>query len=162
MRLEKQICNLEQAKKLTALGVTASALFSWIDTTQIEFAAHTTPFICETARISGSINSSNASDKEQIKANTLPAYTVSELGFMLPASFTSFGSMEDNELACIKEANDSWTVKYEYSTVYAGYVPGKATRILTAGRTEADARANMLIELIECGVISADRVNTII
>ena len=124
MKLENQVCSLELAKKLKELGVKQESLFYWGKTLGkfeiIYFPGNLTKSDAEIGRVS--------------------AFTVAELGEMLAKYnknrdfvVTNFDNEEDFEWICQIQRFDS--DDYIGETFYA--------------ETEADARAKMLIYLIE-------------
>jgi hypothetical protein len=120
MRLEDQVCSLELAKRLKVLGVSAPSLFAWSKEGEIENSSfHPQP------------EEKNGYD------NRIAAFTVAELGEMLPDHFDKDHWQYD--LSCWKE-EDGWRIHY-------GRVGMLYHQIEEP--TEADARAKMLIYLIE-------------
>lgn len=130
MKLESQVCNLELSKKLRELGVPQESLFCWIE------EAGKKP------------NVGRLPVKEERYAwfpESYPdlfkwysAFTIAEMGEMLPDAVASYryrtiDEGDKDEWACIKYVEGNHA-KYE--------------RIYLAP-TEADARAKMLIYLLE-------------
>lgn len=124
MELEQQICSLELAKHIKSLGVNQDSFFEWrrFDCQGLYSEWHWGLF------------SENIMPDESV-----PAFTVAELGDMSPTSleYTAFNGSKDGMLhhliAC--SATD------QVAKVHAD--------------TEADARAKMLISLIENGHIES-------
>lgn len=117
MKLEDQVCSLDLAKRLKELGVKQESLFVWCHQADVNdygiFSSHQSEpgwdLICS-------------------------AFTVAELGEMLPLKF-----------ATSREKNGG---QFEYAVVSWGMnLPIKHECKYAA--TEADARAKMLIYLIE-------------
>jgi hypothetical protein len=134
MKLEDQVCSLELAKKLDELGVDkefqkAAAFWYWYKDD------HT-----------GEWDIAWYQSDELIKTNerVYPALSVAELGEMLPKSLHVGIYM--HELTIIRSS--VWRFYYGVDTAGSVY--------FTAGNddTEADARAKMLIYLIENKLIS--------
>ena len=121
MKLENQVCSLENAKKLAELGVKVVGIFSW-----------RSPMAPQMDKPADYVNVQWTGPKP--KRTDIPAYTVAELGEMLPA-FESGPTKEGFWVASDGEAEMS-----EYLTA----------------TTEADARALMLIYLIENGHVKAE------
>jgi hypothetical protein len=115
MKLENQVCSLENAKELAELGVKAESLFTWATATNTDEPAIT---------ISAAI-----CFKEHRIAT---AYTVAELGNMLP---------------------DDWDLPTHRGSDWGFYISDKMWR---QADTEADARALMLIWLIENGHVKTE------
>ncbi len=127
MKIENQVVTIEQAKKLTALGVTAEPLY-WhvIDIDPI------TPM-----DIIQKWQHSNFDQCEKY-----PAFTVAELGVMLPSeTHTQRTGSEDSEY-------DNWE--------WVDDGNGNANGLYN---TEVEARAAMLIYLLENNLTTAEEVN---
>jgi len=120
MNLEQQCCSLELAKRLKELGVKQESIFYW-------------------GTWGGGFVLGDVEDKGEwpdIPDTYFSAFTVSELGEMLPAG--SFG------VSCIRysepDARTVWDAKY--------YEDGEVKQGESSEK-EADARAMLLIYLIE-------------
>lgn len=120
MRLEDQVCSLELAKRLKELGVKQESAFVWL---QVFNPAGW--ILCESNRPCVNL-------EEDFRA-----YTVAELGEMLPDGFVSgkHGVEDLDEKFVCKNPKD-FAADYQYSNC------------------EADARAKMLIHLIEKGIVT--------
>ncbi len=116
--LSQQVCSLELAKKLAAVGVPQDSFFVWY--------GGTTPATLWTR---DRFEEKRWNHPEQ----TYAAFTVAELGEMLP--YTAFGAYF-NEF----KGKDDWSMAY-----------GREKTIVAD--TEADARASLLIYLIESHLI---------
>ena len=116
MKLENQVCSLELAKKLKELGGKQESLFYW--------------------HLDGDDEWELVMEKDvfpQVLDFCYPAFTVAELGEMLPEEIHTF-KLSD-EFCCESNQPD--------------YFPkGKSNLFFTAD-TEANARAKMLIYLLE-------------
>jgi len=135
MKLEQQVCSLELAKKLKELGVIQESIFLW-----------------ETGAIKPRIKLS-FEDKENLGLMNITrvdtsdfreycsAFTVAELGEMLP------NTIYLNDEGCGLE------ITHHLEVVYRSYSLGKR-RITREASTEADARAKMLIYLLENKLIT--------
>jgi hypothetical protein len=126
MKLKQQVCSLELAKRLKELGVKQEGFFVW--------SGHTATLLRNDAWAERDVYPS----KEGLY---YAAFTVAELGEMLPHSLT-LGS-GTYFLTCEKNP-DLWWLQY----------PGtkKVERQKAPG--EADARALMLIHLLENNLIT--------
>lgn len=127
MNLEQQVCSLDLAKRLKELGVKQESLFVW---TTLEYYAHIPgvqeePTPCVMSRIDAG------------ERNTLSAFTVAELGEMLPASTDT--RRNKGAWFVIRDINEDTHVE--------------------KSNTEADARAKCLIYLLEQGIIKAQSLN---
>lgn len=118
MKLEQQVVSLDLAKRLKELGVKQESYHCWWD------------------GISGwSLRSDHVSKFYNGNLNTLCAFSVAELGEMLPEAIDG----------------NTWHAG-KYSGGY-GIDFGKLVRRLTS-QTEADVRAKMLIHLVEHKLIT--------
>jgi hypothetical protein len=117
MKLEDQLVSLELAKRLKELGVKQDGVFHWVAETH-----HT--------GINQHLNGWSLKTNHGVGRHSMAAFTVAELGVMLPQGCASF--------------RKSATVKYRC-------VPPREMQKLPMqdGETEADARAKMLIYLLE-------------
>lgn len=127
MNIEQQVCSLELAKRLKELGVKQESLFYWFRNIGLRFYP---------------------AQKETIKHFNLKystsAYTVAELGEMLPVKINEY------DLFIKKFCYDN---KVEWSIGYNG------NHILCSCNTdtEANARAKMLIYLLENKLIEESK-----
>ena len=132
MKLEDQVCSLELAKRLKELGVRKDSIFYWLEK----------PF---------RINVKENGEQEMIEWETqlafppysyiasdvkvYSAFSVGELGEMLPLG----------KLAASSKDESGW-----YMQVIA---PIEKWKEMYPCKNEADARAKMLIHLIEQGIV---------
>jgi predicted amino acid racemase len=123
MKLQSQVCTLEQAKKLNELGVKQDSLFYWIDRK-------------DKSRV---VYSGLIEDIE--KLTTYSAFTVAELGVMLPCYYVVYYTVAHGYCVCRKMEN------------------GELQRPLLTGCTQAKAGAAMLIFLLENNLTTAEEVN---
>jgi hypothetical protein len=115
MKLEDQVCSLENSKKLDELGVKVESYFTWL---------------------SDPIRGDRVQMRGLMADSVSPAYTVAELGEMLP-----------DEIAGYRE-NNLWVSECPDSDF-----------LYKESKTEADARALMLIWLIENKHVDAKELN---
>lgn len=130
MDLSKQACTLEQSKKLKALGVRYEASLSvWH-----QFQGYKYMLLLRV---------------EDDKEDTIPGFTLSELGLMLPAMYIS-GYRKDkcSAICCFYE--DAAKPRHI----------GEVSKWEGKGETEAEARAAMLIYLLENNHTTPEEVNT--
>jgi len=120
MKIEQQVVSLELAKKLKELGVKHDALFSW-------YVFHATG---EATLVK---NGGNNQGSDTGKSIMYHAFTVAELGEMLPIRYGSHSRG-------MRKGKDWICADYSVHRVYEE--SGKSD-------TEADARAKMLIYLLE-------------
>jgi hypothetical protein len=126
MTLEEQVTRLELSKRLDELGVKQDSLFYWVDNFRgIELCGK------DNLNIEWSIHPSS-------NHGNWSAFTVAELGEMLPNEKTI--SCWSQKTCCV-EPDKLWSCTY--------YTGSFGNAINEYGKTEADARAKMLINLIE-------------
>lgn len=126
MELQKQVCSLELAKKLKELGVKQESLFYWVKENRLVYKTQT-GFYLE----NGAGFSNDLFNELEIYNATFSAFTVAELGEMLPSAMT----------LTRKTVENSW----RYPSLNGDSLYEK---------TEADARAKMLIYLIKNNFIT--------
>jgi hypothetical protein len=135
MDLRKQVINVEQAKELKELGVYQESIWSWF----CDEERDDTPVLnlSEPLNVVGGVG---------YYTHQYSAFTVAELGELLPRNFPSF--------YC---GNDLWRIgnAFHYATSHDKYkdIPTYKGTIQTfteiVGITEASVRANLLIFLIK-------------
>lgn len=127
MKLEDQVCSLELAKKLKRLGVKQDSLFWWINHKNSPFEDY--HLISDEWAIHAGFE----------RNEKYAAYTVAELGEMLPERYLSGKALCDDGAPwncwCFDEM---WSI--ENYNEYRTY-------------TEVEARAKMLIHLLENNLI---------
>jgi len=152
MKIENQVCTLEQAKRLKELGVQQDAYMSFVW------------FInSERVNLHRTITAKKLTDHAQKKYESAnhnnkvcAAFTVAELGVMLPEDLyipykgnSGKKRKYPQHLHCFKQL--------KYSVNYTG---GESREFLTQhGDTEAEARATMLIHLLKNNLLTAEEVN---
>jgi hypothetical protein len=132
MNLKDQCCTLSQAKRLKELGVTAKSIFSWNGYSYPDYAVGYT---------------------EDLKDDEYNAYTVAELGVMLP-DFLVFDNYRCHFHSYKQEQHKSpalWTCTYGKST-------DREVNDFDS-HIEAQARASLLIHLLERELIPPSEVN---
>jgi len=143
MKLEQQVCSLELAKKLKELGVKQESLFYWQRYTEKKTGIEEWDLALRgkhTRDNAWSCLTGNYHDGRQWishwveKDEEYSAFTVAELGEMLPKGTQSYHTSFD---WCL--TNPKWATSY---------IQPNST-FLTYTDTEANARAKMLIYLIE-------------
>jgi hypothetical protein len=149
MELEKQVCSLELAKKLKELGVKKRGAFTWVLCTESE------EYKLETfsTQFRGAIHNYYAmgyDGSDGVTRNApkgfgemFPAFTVAELGEILPQILKI--SKTSYQLFVSVALDKQWFVVYANEMDYHDNAPIKFMMC----HNEADARAKMLIYLIE-------------
>jgi hypothetical protein len=142
MKLEDQVTSLELSKKLKELGVVQRSVFFW----------HTSPIKPGLQVLSHAINVGDI--HECAMSNEFSAFTVAELGEMLPRELTHVekGYKRDYEITLKFGTNmrECW-----YEDDQGGYCPCNCgdyysqTYFGDEANTEVDARAKMLVYLKE-------------
>jgi len=135
MKLEQQVCTLEQAKRFVELGIAQDGGHLYV---------YVPPFpvfndslkLCSLSEYERQLSQSALSDDARALVGYYPALTVAELGVMLPHS----------HLPKYFKLWDEWSYKEEDGSV-RGY------------SLEAHARAAFLIYLIENNFATAEEVN---
>ena len=118
MKLEDQVCSLELAKRLKELGVAQQqSLYRY---SAYYYKGETLWKLCDRSEVAW--------------IDSVDAFTVAELGEMLPEKYRSFWH----------NPNHRW------------WVCGKESEIGEDASTESDARAKMLIYLIEKGIVTTN------
>lgn len=141
MKLEQQVCNLEISKRLKELGVKQESLFwwsKWNGTKQIsrEYSLW----------MIGQQTTDEANDSTYFcnDENDISAFTVAELGEMLPLkTFTD----EPVSWSTFKQGEGEWicSAVYRFERNHKEWITAS---------TEADARGKMLIYLLENNLIT--------
>lgn len=135
MELEDQCCSLELAKKLKDLGVEQKSIFVW---EYYDDQCHGLKYI-PYAVVPNIYN----------KFKLYAAYTVAELGEMVPTKVRKQGWIE------FKKIRNSATKKYHYLCLYKEYAYHiNEINYNCSAENEADARAKMLIYLLENNLIT--------
>jgi hypothetical protein len=146
MKLEKQVCCLELANRLKELGVKQESLYSHVFRRNQNVDAKAW-FLYSSERIrEGKVWDSKIGELMPIQLlieKEIAAFTVAEVGEMLPEAFLWDGTTQVG-LYCGKYT-EGWHVYYKAAGKRIHYEDG---------RTEADARARMLIYLLEQKLIT--------
>jgi hypothetical protein len=132
MELQQQVCSLDLAKRLKELGVEQESIFWWCGDVSLDFLPQP-------------MTKKEISSYNQVEfcEPGVSAFTVAELGEMLPKR------LHQSNLTITRGV--WWEVCYDEATVdtLGGY------KGLQTADTEADARAKMLIYLIENKLLAA-------
>lgn len=120
MKLQDQVISLELAKNLKELGVKQDSLFYWWKPIDGDWIL---------------VEKKEQDEGYQMEGRAFSAFTVAELGEMLPCDFVS-GKDISEKFCCWSESN---TIVLDF---------------IEFAKTEANARAKMLIYLINNNLIS--------
>jgi hypothetical protein len=132
MKLELQVCTLEQAQRLYDLGIEQTGnAFNWIFDSGMKWKLFPDGYY----------------NLEEEGIEVFAAYTVAELGVMLPYGYVTVIDEHINGDRCFT----NWH--------YEGDDLEIATGAKDAFGTEAEARAALLIHLLETGKTTAEEVN---
>jgi hypothetical protein len=143
MSLESQVCSLELAKKLKELGVKQESIFYWVNGFLIYKRGHSDEYISNDMEMS-SPGCGCCASSVKIK-EYYSAFTVAELGEMLPITINISDSIFD------------LTIKKEYGWWCIYYLNGKEGLYHGENETEANARAETYIHLIENKLIEVQK-----
>lgn len=145
MKLEEQVCSLELSKKLKELGVKQESIWYWVAVNnkvqRVERVVDENKFV--------EVMTKHEAELDKISYPKIDfeilcsAFTVAELGGMLPINISI------NTYHCFLEIfrdSDIWEIKY------VGGMKNELS-IDIIDKTEANARAKMLIYLIEKGYL---------
>jgi len=134
MELEKQVCSLELAKRFKELGVKQESYFcwSWLKDTEIREAHGNKTLLMPIDEMESGRIYRNAADR-------VSAFTVAELGEMLPRYSHSWHPEDEQWFADLKTLNSHPSF---------------------CADTEADARAKMLIYILENKLIEEQDVQS--
>ncbi len=136
MELENQVCSLELAKKLKELGVKQESLFYWFPFGEGIREWQVTKRILDKDAIKGW----KYHEKHNKEFSFYSAFTVAELGEMLPAE-----NENKYRFDLVKRTPNKWEMNiFDKCGIYIETFTAK---------TEANARAKMLIWLIEQGKV---------
>lgn len=125
MQLEKQVCNLQLAKKLKELGVKQESCFYWCTILGTDNEADLRPSVGLFGK---------EIDFGHNYGGEVSAFTVAELGEMLPDLYESYRTAGSKQWYCnLVLGARKVTIQYPN----------------TIADTEADARSKMLIYLLE-------------
>lgn len=133
MQLEKQVSSPELSKRLKELGVKQESHFRWYHASLIPW----------------NVVTSHGFSNEEARERSPSAFTVAELGEMLPTYIEKDGE----QLFLLSDVSPgNWGVMYAESDY-------NKFKVEITADTEADARARMLQYLLENGIVSAYEIN---
>lgn len=159
LSLEDQVCAIEHAKRFDEIGITQKSLWYWCESKDKDIK----PEILQ-----GTLNYYDYNTTEKQISKIYSAFTVAELGKMLPEIITKIHHLSNNkvkiipyDLIFIKHDN---TLDYSHITCSNnGFLKINDSlfppEIIFRDTTEANARAKMLIYLLENKLITAEEIN---
>jgi len=160
LKLKEQVVSLEIAKELKELGVPQKSLFYYWFPVGMVVNSDNIPWQDEVVEKWIGIDESNPiiALKENQPCEYLPfysAFTVAELGEMLPQGFFS-GKINRDGFDCRQEDKRKWFCS-EINNGHEEWTRMFKQKISQYEYTEANARGKMLIYLIKQGLISYDK-----
>jgi hypothetical protein len=141
MELQQQVCSLELAKRLQELGVKQESLFWWIQQVQEHLERNGKLTLVPTE--SWVVNDRPGS------AGYYSAFTVAELGEILPESINVSGDHFHLRITHGTRAVNHWAIGY--TNYDASWWPG-----LIDDKKEANGRAKLLIYLLENNLLKVE------
>ncbi len=141
MDINKQVNTPNQGKILHNLGLIPNTKYFWC------FQGKTSE-LCHVSQLKNKGDEIYYSDTntEWLINEIYPAYSVAELGLMLPKRFYTLKSSDKREIE-----KGEWCCLSQRIGEYSVY-----------GATEAEARAAMVIQILEYGTISVGEINELI
>lgn len=130
MKIEDQVCTIEQAKKLKELGVVQESYLYHFKGLGND----------DTWRITSKIFLPLAREEKEFNNHIYSAFTVAELGVAIGSGYYTYNGQNGLEWVCYN--------KHDVFIINGERFP-----------TEAQARAALLIHLIEKGTLKVDEVN---
>jgi hypothetical protein len=164
MKLENQVCSLELSKKLKELGVKQESLFYWCGKelygkTMLNFYIETNDYLFGCGATSGEPDIVPERIMKEDNEEIISAFSVAELGEMLPVYIE-----KDTRYAIKIEKYEQWLandMEWEthkakgcYQIRYVAITDRAKFQFNGELDTEANARAKMLIYLIENNLLS--------
>ena len=137
MELKDQVCSLKLAKKLKKLGVKQESLFWWEKSIKRAFKGKKPKTY--------SVLKSKKDRTFFANYQHYSAFTVAELGEKLPGYIDLPASIESDYLCITNKTVDYWLIEYQE----LGIPKANPLKPYVKAKTEANARAKMLIYLIE-------------
>lgn len=144
MNLESQVCSLELAKRLKELRVKQDSLFKWVEYPHLMKQQEDGTYKCIETRI----EILGTSYWRQDEIDIWSAFNVSELGIMLPSSYEKSDDFSSPFCLEIRKYSDLFYIRY-YDSDDQWYFDYEVK-----DSNEANARAQMLIYLLENGLIN--------
>ena len=144
MKIENQVCTLEQAKRLVRLGIAQNSIWVYIFSPDNIISTNNGLYHYGVANEIMSDNNGSEFDSKSASA-----FSATELGDILPDLISTD---RQYEFVTIKE-DDCWLVRYVCGNSLLKPL------CAVGGGTEAEARANMLIYLLENNYTTAEEVN---
>ncbi len=151
MNIEQQVCSLELSKKLKELGVQQNGYFVWRvpkDSFKKDFPTGFKPNVFPIGFIS-TYDDVNDNHPYRIDCS---AFTVAELGEMLPDCINA-SKLFNNGNTKLLDLNGHYIKSQKKDDEYKIYIDCLTKVVMFISKNEANARAQMLIYLIENGLM---------
>lgn len=132
-----EVCTLEQAQKFKELGVNLKSLWAWVS------LAADRPLIYTGVKEREYLTDWQA-------GQDFPAYSCSELGRLLPKRLNIDGEGFEQYELCLRHGHLQYRTPCKYRLL------GDQQYYISVGDHEASARAQMLINLIEHGLVDVN------
>lgn len=163
MKIESQVCLLEQAKKLKDLGVTQDSQCYWrhgrLEHIEGVNSWHDEQTLKEMIEEYDRSCEPGWRDKFELYS----AFTVAELGVMLPKKLNASWKHEDDTgIGGTWESTCHTKVEFGFDDKKGMFIVKYPLLASIGHKKEAIARAEMLISLIEKKLITADEVNQLL
>jgi hypothetical protein len=151
MKLEQQVCNLELAKRLKELGVKQESLFWWVQ--QVDEVPSKSGRHLPTYR---PVDSWVVLDRlGEHGQKSIAALTVAELGELLPYTIDNGRQLFNLQMfKCTGNFRDESRYSLEYNSILKDKNGAYEMEVQRGDESEADARAKMLIYLLENKLIT--------
>ncbi len=152
MRIELQVCRLESAKRLKELGIKQASFFKWTN----EHESYNGGYECTSTYKVYTRGQFSAGD-----SRTFAAFTVAELGILLPPFFPTFVHDNFRFSHCENYRVDTFPLldSGEEHEQTPAHIINKELVPIQAGGHEAESRALTLIYLLENKFITAEECN---
>lgn len=144
MYLGDQVCSLELAKRLKELGVVQDSIFSWMRKSDGRMFV-SSAYGCDCWLELG-----------YESENAYSAFTSSEIGEMLPDCIDGV-ILFNNKHTTLIDLNGHFIKSSKKDNEYKIYIDGLTKVTIFFSKKEADARAKMLIYLIENGLVKNEK-----
>lgn len=138
MTQEEMVCTLEQSMRLNELGIDLSSQFAWCWNGAMLTSEFEKAFFL------------NLEGFKEEWPEAYPAFTSSELGIMLPQTI----KYRKTQVADIKISRfNAWTIFYNRRS-------SGMNVLMSESKNEAQARADMLIQLLENQFVTSEFINS--
>lgn len=156
LALEQQVCSLELAKKLGELGVKQDSVFYWENVQKENWELSTYVRMSEVVYDNNSDDCWSILEEALYRGNAFSAFTVAELGEMLPRVIKAKGRHDSVERLynLTPSAGGNGLCFIDYVAHENGVGTMLAAYPYIEADTEADARAAMLIYLLKNNLIT--------